>query len=92
MLLAASYSPSITITITMVQVYRKMVQLMLVGLVLLAAFNPVLSFCFHSGGGVGEYHGTCSDSIGTITITKMITITIANKIFTSTTITKMKMC
>ena len=62
----------------MVQVYRKMVQLILVGLVLLAASNPAFSFCFHSGGGVGEYHGTCSDSIGTITITitKAIAVTV----------------
>ena len=41
LLLAASSSPSITITITMVQVYRKMGQLILVGLVLLTAPSSI---------------------------------------------------
>ena len=29
-----------------------------------AVSSPAFSFCFHAGGGIGEYHGTCSDSIG----------------------------
>ena len=41
-----------------------MSQLTLILLVVAAASSPVFSFCFHAGGGVGEYHGTCSDSIG----------------------------
>ena len=33
-------------------------------ILLVLGIGHVNSFCFHAGGGIGEYHSDCSDSIG----------------------------